>query len=176
MVDTSGIESGEYYNWQDADKGLDYTFGHGDLDEHAASYVTLVPSATVDLNAPVSSYASPRPSIARSPSLSHVMKLPIGLSFLPAKGVGACIPASTIRIIMLAVADTGATGHMCPERLAFISYHSVTNVNVCMGNKTLAPVLSKSTAVISLNGKFVLVHNVLNVPTLCTPLTVSANI
>ena len=39
-----------------------------------------------------------------------------------------------------------------------------------MGNKTLAPVLGKGTAVISLNGKMVLVHNVLHVHTLRTPL------
>ena len=39
-----------------------------------------------------------------------------------------------------------------------------------MGNKTLAPVLGTGTAVISLNGKKVLVRNVLHVPTLRTPL------
>ena len=68
--------------------------------------------------------------------------------------------------MVLLVADTGATDHMCPECSAFISYHPVTNVNVSMGYKTLAPVLGKGTAVISLNGKLVLVCNVLHVPTL----------
>ena len=61
-LDTSSIDSGEDCNWQGADKGLDYTFGHGDLDEHAASNATLVPSATVNLNASVSYYAAPCPS------------------------------------------------------------------------------------------------------------------
>ena len=39
-----------------------------------------------------------------------------------------------------------------------------------MGNKTLALVLSKGTAAISLNVKLVFVPNILHVPTLHTPL------
>ena len=66
--------------------------------------------------------------------------------------------------MVLAVADTGATGHMCPERFAFVLYHPVTNYNVCMGSK------NPSSTVISLNGKLVLVRNILHVPTLCTHL------
>ena len=148
----------------------DYTFGHGDLDEYAALDATLVPSATVKLNTSVSSYAYPCPSIDRSPPPSHGMKLPKALSFLLTKGVGAYIPALTIHNMVLAMADTGATNHMCPERSAFIPYHSTTNINVFMGNKTLAPVHGKRTAVISLNGKLVLVRNVLHAHTLHTPL------
>ena len=74
--------------------------------------------------------------------------------------------------MVLAVADTGATDHMCPEHSAFISYHPVprNTRNVCMGDKTLAPVLGKGTAIILLNDKMVLVCNVLHVPTLRTPL------
>ena len=74
--------------------------------------------------------------------------------------------------MVLAIADTGATDHMCPERSAFISYHPVprTMLNVCMGDKTLAPVLGKGTAIISLNGKMVIIRNVLHVSTLRTPL------
>ena len=49
-------------------------------------------------------------------------------------------------------------------------HHPVNNVNVCRGSKTLAPVLGKGMAVISLNDKLVLVCNVLHIPTLCTPL------
>ena len=134
------------------------------------SDATLVPTAPVNLNASGSSYTAPRPTVDRSLSSSCIIKLPKALSFLIAKGVNISIPALTLHTMVLAVADTGATDHMCPEQSAFISYHPVTNANVCMGSKTLAPVLHKGTAVISLNGKLVLVCNAIHVPTLCTPL------
>ena len=101
-----------------------------------------------------------------------VLKLPKALSFLLSHGAKSTIPASTINNMVLAVADTGATDHMCPNRSAFISYHRCppNQMNVRMGNKTLAPVLGTGTAVISLNGKLVLVQNVLHVSTLRCPL------
>ena len=70
----------------------------------------------------------------------------------------------------LAVADTGATDHMVPDKSAFISYTRVTNLRVCMGNKSYAPVLGKGTTIISLNGHSVLIRDVLHVPSLRNPL------
>ena len=80
--------------------------------------------------------------------------------------------------MVLAVANTGANDHMCPEHSAFISYHPVPrhSLNIQMGCKTLAPVLGKVTSIISLNGKLVLVCNVLHVHTLRTSSTAFTNI
>ena len=101
-----------------------------------------------------------------------MLKLPKTLSFLLTKGIDVSIPAYTINNMVLAVTNTGATNYMYPERSASISYHPNprNTLNVRMGGKTLAPILVKVTAIISLNGKMVLVRNVLHVPTLCTPL------
>ena len=134
-------------------------------------------SAPLTPNASVSSYTAPRRTVAhsqldRSHPTAHVLKLPKALSFLPTKGIDASLTASTINNMVLAVADTGATDHICPERSTFISYHPVprNTMNVRMGDKSLAPVLGKGTIIILLNGKLVLVCNMLHVPTLCTPL------
>jgi hypothetical protein len=43
--------------------------------------------------------------------------------------------------LCMAVADSGATNHMLPDRAAFISYKSVCNLCVCMGNNSYAPIL-----------------------------------
>ena len=61
------------------------------------------------------------------------------------------------------VADTGAIDHMFPNKTAFISYHQITHLWVCMGTKTYAPILGRGTAINSLNGHTVLVHNALHV-------------
>ena len=70
----------------------------------------------------------------------------------------------------MVVANTGVTDRMCPDRLAFVSYHPKDNLNVCMGNKTLPSVLSKGMAVILLNDKHIIVRNIFHVPALHTPL------
>ncbi len=58
-----------------------------------------------------------------------------------------------------AVADTGATDHMVPDRNAFISYKSVVGLRVRMGNNSFAPVLGRGTMIISLNGQRLLILN-----------------
>ena len=68
------------------------------------------------------------------------------------------------------VADTGATDHMVPDKSAFVSYKSVTGLSVRMGNNYYVPVLGRGAAVFALNGKRVLVRNVLHVPSLAVPL------
>jgi hypothetical protein len=67
------------------------------------------------------------------------------------------------------VADTGATDHMFPDKLAFISHKSFPNLQVRMGNNSFLPVLGRGT-VISLNGQPILVHNALHVAGLAVPL------
>ena len=70
----------------------------------------------------------------------------------------------------LAVADTGATDHMLPDRSCFISYKSVVSLLVRMGNNSFVPVLGRGSANFALNGKCILVRNMLHVPGLAVPL------
>ena len=65
--------------------------------------------------------------------------------------------------LRLVVADTTATNHMLPDRLAFILYKSIRNLRVRMRNNSFAPVLGWGTAIISLNRQCVLICNVLHV-------------
>jgi hypothetical protein len=70
----------------------------------------------------------------------------------------------------LAVANLGATDHMFPNKEAFISYKSIQNLQVRMGNNSFLPVIGRGTAILSLNDQRVLVRNALNVPGLTVPL------
>jgi hypothetical protein len=55
------------------------------------------------------------------------------------------------------VTDTGATDHMFPNKLACISYKSIPNLQVWIGNNSFLPVLGCGTTIISLNGQRILV-------------------
>jgi hypothetical protein len=70
----------------------------------------------------------------------------------------------------LVVADTDATNHMLPDKLAFILYTPVSGRQVRMGNNSFAPIARKGLAIISLNSKKFLICNCLHVPDLCNPL------
>jgi hypothetical protein len=71
----------------------------------------------------------------------------------------------------LAVADLGATDHMFPNKEAYIlSYKSIQNLQVWMGNNSFLPVIGRGTAILSLNNQRVLVRNALHVPGLTVPL------
>jgi hypothetical protein len=59
---------------------------------------------------------------------------------------------------------------MFPDKSAFISYKAATNLQVQMGNNAFIPVLGRGSAIASLNGKLILVHNALHVPGLVIPL------
>jgi hypothetical protein len=59
---------------------------------------------------------------------------------------------------------------MVPDKLAFISYKFISNLNVWMGNNSYIPVQGRGSAIFSLNGKRVLIWNVLHVPGLAVPL------
>jgi len=70
----------------------------------------------------------------------------------------------------LLVTDTGATDHMLPDKLAFISYHLVSGRWVCMGNNSFVPIAGYGTAIILLNGKKILIRDCLHIPDLRNPL------
>ncbi len=90
---------------------------------------------------------------------------------LPSELVSSLLRAvSPADLHSLVVADMGATDYMLPNRLAFISYKSVCSLRVQMGNNSYAPVLGRGTAIVSLNGQRLLIHNVLHVAALRVPL------
>ena len=69
----------------------------------------------------------------------------------------------------LLVADTGATDHMLPDKSTFISYRPATGCCVRMGNNSFAPILGSGLAVISVNGRQILIWNCLHIPALRNP-------
>jgi hypothetical protein len=102
-----------------------------------------------------------------SPALQQLLK---NLSLLP-----VVLPLHHGR---MAVTDTGATDHMVPDKSRFISYTSIISLSVQMGNNSYVPVLGPGTAIFALNGKRILVCNVLHVQglavllyNLCTHIT-----
>jgi hypothetical protein len=113
---------------------------------------------------------SPSNTMTSSPAAgtSHCLVLPKNLHAIIDRmsrasispGPGCC----------LAVADSGATDHMFPNKEAFISYKSIQNLQVQMGNNSFLPVIGCGTAILSLNDQRVLVQNALHVPGLAVPL------
>ena len=72
--------------------------------------------------------------------------------------------------LSLLVADTGVTDHMLPDKAAFIFYYPVSGHCVRMGNNSFAPIAGHGLAIISLNGKKILIRDCLHVPDLRNPL------
>jgi hypothetical protein len=67
-------------------------------------------------------------------------------------------------------AATGATDTMWPEYFAFISYHKTPGAQVKLGDGTMLDSPGKGSIKVSLNGKIVILRNVLHVPALQDPL------
>ena len=153
----------------DYDSGDDF---HWDGDEYGAEYTPPKVNTGVSLYTLSCSHVSvmspstvlpPSPPSRHPPRLSSALQLLLkSLSLSP-----VVLPTKTGR---LAVADTGATDHMVPDKSAFVSYKSVSGLSVRMGNNSYVPVLGRGTAVFALNGKRILVRNVLHVPSLAVPL------
>jgi hypothetical protein len=57
----------------------------------------------------------------------------------------------------LLVANTDATDHVIPDKSAFIFYRPVSGRRARMGNNSFAPILGTGLAIISLNGKRILI-------------------
>ncbi len=122
---------------------------------------------------PLCSHVSAIPSISKSalllclqtrqPCLSSALQqLLNNLSLLP-----VVLP---LHHGQLAVADTRATDHMVPDKSCFISYTSISGLSIQMGNNSYVPVLVCGTPIFALNGKRILVCNVLHVLGLAVPL------
>jgi hypothetical protein len=128
-VDASAQEdydTNEDFQWDGDESGPAFT-GPPKLNKSVPLYSTPSCSHAQAL------LAHPGASAPRSISLpSRVTSILSKLSIL-----SPCLPNGG----HLAVADTGATEHMIPNKSSFISYHSVSGLNVRMGNNSYIPVL-----------------------------------
>ena len=132
---------GDLFCWTGDDDGLDFGVPLGSSDKSnpsvsfypSCSYVSVVPST------------SGLPSFSPFPSSSSsCLILPDRLqSVIRGLATSSISPDSTSRV---AVADTGATDHMLPDKSAFISYKRISNLQVCMVNNSYLPVLGRGTA------------------------------
>ncbi len=156
--------SGEDFRW----------FGNDDGDDYAPSS-----GAAHKSNKSVSLYPSCIHVGVQFTPLHLSTPLPVALSTqtidLPQKvrDILSCLPLSTIFGITcrrFAVVNTSTTANMFPDKSAFISYKTVANLQVRMGNNTFIPVLGQGSAIVSLNRKCVLVCNALYIPGLVLPL------
>ncbi|EJK72873.1 hypothetical protein THAOC_05551, partial [Thalassiosira oceanica] len=140
----------------------------------SGSSPTCEPSARAARVVACPSIVPARPSIVvDTPSVCaarHTIALPKIVAALLANPAKHAIPSSFQPSLEVAVADSGATDHMVPDRSAFYSYRPVHGLRVRMGNNAFVPVVGRGTAVFSLNGKHVMIRNVMHVPDLGRPL------
>jgi hypothetical protein len=151
---SGNYESDEDYHWDGDDLGDEYV-AHPKVNKHAVlyspscSHVSVVSSSSTSA---LSSCLGPQP-----PRLLLVLQhLLTSLSFL--------LVALPLGYGQLAVADTGATDHMVPDKSCFISYTSISGLSVRMGNNSYVFVLGQGRVIFALNSKRILVRNALHVP------------
>jgi hypothetical protein len=119
------------------------------------SHVSIFSSSSMPA---LSSHLGPRPPHLLSALQCLLTSLSVSLVALP------------LSYGQLAVGDTGATDHMVPDKSCFISYTFISGLSVRMGNNSYVPVLGQGMAIFALNGKRILVQNVLHVPGLAVRL------
>jgi hypothetical protein len=172
------FDSDEDVCWAGDESGLDYSPSVGSASRksngrvapypscHHVSVISTSSSTTsvgfIQPLAAVSCRSLSRTRLDSPPSISTALQ-----SILSRLYDSLISPNSSCR---LAVAGSGATDHMLPDKLAFISYKSTSHLKVQMGNNSSLPVLGRGSAIISLNGQRILVRNALHVPGLAMPL------
>jgi hypothetical protein len=154
------FDSNEKYHWDKDDLGVEYD-ALPKLNmlippyPLSCSHVSAIPSV-------LESALSSRLQVHQRRLSSALQQLLKNLSLLP-----VVLP---LHHRWLAVADTGVTDHMVPDKSCFISCTSISGLSIQMGNNSYVPVPGCGTAIFPLNGKRVLVWNVLHVPGLVVPL------
>jgi hypothetical protein len=149
-------ESDDDYHWAGDKGGLDYC----DVTKSKSPFTGYMPSCNHSQIITTLSLAS-----SSTTCISLLQTLLTAIRSLCKTSI--CVLTS--QASGLAIADTGATDHMLPDILAFISYKHVNDLSMRMGNNFFVPVLGRGTAVFSLNGKEVLVCNILHVPGSAVP-------
>ncbi len=163
---TEEYDSDDHYPWDGDECGVEFSVSSmlPKTNDNVALYhpscnhvvVEALPPPLAPLPVRPLSYAT---RIVLSKHLTSIIKQMLAASILPASG-GRCFT----------IADSGATDHMFPDKLAFISYKLVSNLQVWMGNNSFLPILGCGLAIILLNGQRVLICNALHVPGLVVPL------
>ena len=170
-VEEGDESSTDSFRWDGDDDGVNFK-PNGSVSMYPLSTVNPLrpspPSPTP--SAPSCSWVSlelDQSSLLDADPLPDDIILPLGLVSALHRAIS---PEEFMEGLRLVVADTGATDHMVPDRLAFISYKAIQNLHIHMGNNSFAPVLGQGTAIISLNEQHILIRHVLHVPALCVPL------
>jgi hypothetical protein len=171
--------SDQEFRWTGDEYGLEYSSSVGSLSRKSNADVAPYPSCNhVSVISPspfpasVGQLVHPSAAVSRLSSSTACSDFPPSIStalqsLLSRLSDSSISPDSSRR---LAVADSGATNQMFPDKSAFISYKSTSNLKVRMGNNSYLPALARGSAIISLNGQRVLVWNALHVPGLAMPL------
>jgi hypothetical protein len=137
-----------------------------------AFYPTCNHAATAHIGSSASSISLPVPVAS---SLASSISLPVSLApSLACINLSRRLQAIIARMsrnsispgscCCFSVADTGGTNYMFPDKMAFILYKAISNLQVWMANNSYLPVLGCGTAIISLNGQGILVRHALHVP------------
>ncbi len=156
-------DSTDSFQWEGEEDGVTFE----EATKPKASVSSYLPSSPGPLCCRVSiTSVSPGPTCSLTQSVDDIV-LPPSLVQSLLKAIPTNNRGTPSHLV---VVDTGATDHMVPDRGAFISYKAVHGLRVRMGNNSFAPVLGRGTAIISLNGQHLLIHNVLHVPNLRVPL------
>jgi hypothetical protein len=173
------FDSDQEFRWTGDEYGLEYSPSVGSSPRKSNAGVAPYPSCnhvSVISSSPspasVGQFLHPSAAVSRRSSSLACSDSPPSIStalqtLLSRLSDSLISPDSSHR---LAVADSGATNHMFPDKSAFISYKSTSNLKVQMGNNSYLPVLARGSAIISLNGQRVLVWNALHIPGLAMPL------
>ncbi len=173
-------DSGNEFNYKGKYKGKVYQANNANSKSNVslyprASHATTedpVPNSTSADN-PDLSILSPSTSCRRSTSIHpkgvktiQLPKLILPLLNSPPAHLTAFAFLKSWPATSLLVTDTGAMDHMIPHKSAFISYKPTTGRRVCMGSNLFAPILGTGSAIISINGKCILIRDCLHVPAL----------
>ncbi len=144
------FDSDQEFRWTGDELRLDYSPSVGSSSRKSNARVAPYPSSNhvsvissspslvsvglVNLSAAVSRSSSSVACLDSPPSISMALQ-----SLLSRLSDSSISPNSSRR---LAVADSGATEHMFPDKLAFISYKSTSHLKVRMGSNSYLPVLA----------------------------------
>ena len=177
-VAVNDFDSDEEFRWADDESGLDYSPSVGSASRKSNTRVAPYPScnhvSVISNSSSTASLGFVQPSAAVSCSSSSMTcsdsppSISTALQSILSRLYDSLISPNSSR--RLAVADSGATDHMLPDKSAFISYKSTSHLKVRMGNNSYLPVIGRGSAIISLNGQRVLMRNALHFRGLAMPL------
>ncbi len=127
------------FRWYGDKDGMEFKVNAAIFDYLCLQTLPSCCCASITTNAPWSSLSVLTSSTSSLDLFGKtVIKLPSRLVLALLKAVPSEILGAALKLV---VADTGATDHMLPDRSTFISYKSVRNLCVRMGNNSYTPVL-----------------------------------